>query len=242
MTGAAVRPWELEDDRELLSAFRRGETAALERVYRNYAPSVEALLRSGFSYDRSGQRARVAGLASAFDVEDRVHEVFARAFSARGRSGYDGVGAYGAYLYGVTRNLIIDELRKGGRETLVAEPGEHVAGEQVASEPSDAARGEFAARGLPERDAQDRQLVELLSSYRQGLSARDRQVFELRFGEAQAHAEIVARTGLTASQIKTSEKNIRTTLFRYLQRHGYLGGYTASPQGWLRWLRPRGGA
>jgi phytoene dehydrogenase-like protein len=91
VTGAAVRPWELEDDRELLSAFRRGETAALERVYRNYAPSVEALLRSGFSYDRSGQRARVAGLASAFDVEDRVHEVFARAFrrgDARATTGW----------------------------------------------------------------------------------------------------------------------------------------------------------
>lgn len=242
MTGTAVRPWELEDDRELLLAFRRGETAALERVYRNYAPSVEAILRSGFSYDRAGQRARFAGLASAFDVEDRVHEVFARAFSASGRQGYDGLGAYGAYLHGVTRNLIIDELRKSGRETLVAEPGEQVASEHVPSEPSDAARGEFAARGLPELDAQDRQLVELLRRYREGLSARDRQVFELRFGQGHGHAEIVARTGLTPSQIKTSEKNIRTTLFRYLQRHGYLGGYAASPQGWLRWLRPKGGA
>lgn len=240
MKEASPRAWELEDEREILAAFRRGEAAALERVFRNYAPSVEALLRSGFAFDRAGQRARFAGLSSAFEVEDRVQEVFVRAFSAAGRQGYDGVGPYGAYLHGITRNLVLDEFRRSGRELLMAEPPSPTADPEGGASPTEPLSGHLAVRGAPELDAQDHELLEAVARYRAGLSARDRLVFELRYEQELDHGAIAARTGLSPSQIKTTEKHIRTTLFRHLQRHGYLGRYTTTAHGWLRWLRPGG--
>jgi len=35
------------------------------------------------------------------------------------RAGFDGVSPYGAYLAGITRNLVIDGLRRSGREALL---------------------------------------------------------------------------------------------------------------------------
>lgn len=241
--GPARRPFELEGEPALVEAFRRGAPAALERVFVAYAPSVEALLRSGFSYERAGHRGQFQGLRSSFDVEDHVHEVFARAFSAAGRSGWDGVHPFGAYLHGITRNLVLDGLRRAGRELpLSDEAHARRAAPEVdaASEPFAPARAPaLEPSGRPARDAEDHELVGLVAEFRASLGPREAQVFTLRFEAEHAHPEIEADTGLTPSQIKTSEKHIRTALFRFLQARGYLERYTASPQGWLS---RRGGA
>ena len=46
----------LTEDRALLEAFRRGERAALDEVYREYARPLFGLLREGFSFKSGGKR------------------------------------------------------------------------------------------------------------------------------------------------------------------------------------------
>jgi RNA polymerase sigma factor (sigma-70 family) len=231
---------ELERDRALLDAFRRGDRAALESVYRAYAPIVGTMLRAGFSFDRAGKRCRFLGVRSEFDFEDRLHEVFTRAFSESGRTGYNGVTSYAAYLQGITKNLIIDHFRK--RERILAEYS--VEELEPAAIPNEGASeplfGQLESTGHPELDAEAGELLSLVAEFRGGLGVRDRQVFQLRFEQEQEHKEIEAATGLSASKIKTSEKRIRTDFFQFLRRHGYFNGYTQERQGWLKLLNKLG--
>ncbi|MFO0728910.1 MAG: sigma-70 family RNA polymerase sigma factor [Myxococcota bacterium] len=198
------------------------------------------MLRAGFSFDRAGKRCRFLGVRSEFDFEDRLHEVFTKAFSESGRTGYNGITSYAAYLQGITKNLIIDHFRK--RERILAEysveelePAAPI--NEGASEPL---VGAFESTGQPELDAEAHELLKLVAQFRSGLAPRDRQVFELRFEHEQEHKDIVAKTGLSPSKIKTSEKRIRTEFFQFLHRHGYFSGYAQERQGWLRVFRKFG--
>lgn len=228
----------LVEDRALLDAYRRGETEALERVYRAYAPEVAKLLRHGFSFESGGRSCRFRGVRSEFDLEDRLHDVFARAFGERARLSYDGLTPYLAYIRTIAKNLIIDDFRKKERVLVeysvdLPEPDEReaVAG---ATEPL---LGRVDATGRPEHDRSQAEVVELVNRFKQGLKDRERQVYELRFEQELEHHQISQATGLSASKIKTSEERIRTRFFRFMHERGYFKGYVQERRGWLRALR-----
>ena len=91
---------------------RAGRPAALQEVYHRYGPDLARYLRHGFSFSSGGRACRYNGARSTFDLEDKLHDAFARAFSERTRLGYDGISPYGQYLRTIARNLIIDDFRK----------------------------------------------------------------------------------------------------------------------------------
>ena len=220
--------------REVLDAFRRGDTEALTEIYNHYVGAVETLLIHGFHFVSDGRPCRYRGVSSQFDLEDQIHEVFARAFSERARRGYDGLTPFRKYLFTIARNLVIDEFRRKSRalEDFAADaPAER---EGSAASPPEAP--DVGATSTDDRLA-DRQLVRLVADARASLLPREQQVFELRYERELNHRAIAAATGLTASQIKTSEARIRRTVFEHLRKHGYFSNYQLGPQGWLRALR-----
>src|SRR5262245_19722724 len=105
----------LVENRALLDGFRKGDRSALERVYAAYARDVAQQLKRGFTFQSGGRSCRFHGPPSAADLEDRVHDVFVRAFSDGARLAYDGLTPYKNYLYTVARNLVIDDFRKKER-------------------------------------------------------------------------------------------------------------------------------
>lgn len=99
---------DFRNDPEWLEAFRCGQRAALERVYRTYARGIERYLRA--LARSNAQREFAQGSA----IADFLQEVFVRAFAPRARQSYDGVRDYGAYLATIARNCFIDALRAKG--------------------------------------------------------------------------------------------------------------------------------
>ena len=216
----------LVENRALLDRFRRGEPAALAEVFRGYAAGVAKLLRLGFAFHSEGRQCRFHGVQTEFDLEDRLHDVFARAFGEKARLGYDGLTPYATYLRTIAKNLIIDDFRK--KERALTEYSIEV----VESAP--APRTESA--GDPEKDASTNELASLVASFEASLSERERMIYRLRFRDELEHQDIVKKTGLSASKVKTSEKRIRVAFFEYMKKHGYFEGYRQDHRGWLRSL------
>lgn len=204
----------LETDRPLLDAFRRGERRALERVYRLYVDSLTRFLRGGFTFSSAGTTVRYAGATSRFQLEDWVHDVFVRAFSDQARAQYDGLRPYGPYLERIARNLVLDELRR--KEHKIRQHFE------VLPEPSDVEDYGPTVIPNPERVALERQFAQHVASFVEDLPDRERQVYELRFVEGLEQGEVAARSGLSPSKVKTSERRIRDGFLDYLGRHGWL--------------------
>lgn len=226
------------EDRQLLDGFRRGDQQALAKVYRHYAPAVAGFLRAGFSFDSGGRRCRFHGARSQFELEDRLHDVFGRAFSESARLGYDGLSPYKSYLFTITRNLIIDDFRK--KEHALLEYSFEAVEEAVqptGGTATDPTRGLLALSGDPRHDAENAQLLALVNEWKKGLPTREQEVYRLRFEEELEHKDIADRTGLSASKVKTSEQRIREGFFDFMQRHGYFDGYVKEGRGWLRFLR-----
>jgi DNA-directed RNA polymerase specialized sigma24 family protein len=114
------RRWDLCEDRALLPRFRDGEKAALEQVFRAYLPLVLHLVVRGVMLETGG-RAFVTDTAVQ---DDLVQDVFLRLFEPAARARYDGLRPYAALVRTVTRNVVVDHLRKHGKDTgrLVALP------------------------------------------------------------------------------------------------------------------------
>jgi RNA polymerase sigma factor (sigma-70 family) len=226
----------LVEDRSLLEAFRRGDKHALEKVYLTFAPAVAGLLRGGFSFNSTGHSYRFRGTRSQFDLEDRLHDVFARAFAERARMGYDGLSPYKNYLLTIARNVVIDDFRR--KETVLVEfafdeeehRGTTAPAQDHAAEPL---LGHFEPSGNPTIDAESKEVVDLVQRFRESLSEREREIFRLRFEEEKEHREIAESTGLSPSKIKTSEQRIRERFFEYMNSRGYFQGYQRARRGWL---------
>jgi RNA polymerase sigma factor (sigma-70 family) len=206
----------LSEDRALLDRFRRGERDALAVVFSHYAPHVASLLKSGFGFNAGNQRVRFGGYNRVFELEDALQETFKRAFAERARLSYDGLRPYAAYIAVIARNLVIDQYTSRRRELL------HFTFDEGDAPELDESGAVGTAR--PERDALDGELRGLVASFRADLNAREQTVFTLRFDEGLSHAAITEQTGLSASQVKTTEAKLRTSLLKHLKRHGYLDG------------------
>lgn len=237
-----TEPMGLEDDRAWLDAFRRGDRAALARVYRSYVDGVAGLLRRGFEFSSGGRACRFRGVRSEAELEDRVQEVFARALSERARLAYDGLTPYRAYLNTIARNLVIDDFRRAERRMVAFtwEPPDRPT-EGSTERPSEPLGGLFAPSGDPAEDLTRRQLAATIEATVGALPPREQSVYRLRFVEELEHADIATRTGLTPAKVKTSEARIRRAFFHALRRQGHLEGYEERPRGWLRRIVPAGG-
>jgi len=202
----------MEWDARTLQRFRDGDPQTMARVYQAHAEMLARMLRS------MAWRGRGFGqMRGALELENTVLETFARAFEPRTRAAYDGVRPYGYFLVGIARNVLLEQSRE--REVAVGlEPFE------------DTGAAETEAEGLAQT-LEDREVEALLASFKEGLTAEERSLFELRFGEEELAQEGAAeRLGLTRIQVRRREFGLKTRLLEFLQARGYLEGMEV--KGW----------
>jgi RNA polymerase sigma-70 factor (ECF subfamily) len=197
----------LRDDGHLLERFRRGERDALELVYRQHASAVWAALRSGFG-GASGPR--IAGLSDASALRDAVQDVFIRAFGESARLAYDGVRHYRPYLLRIARNMRIDELRRSGREVLMADPVMDGVGEAPSEPANDAAE----QLHWEQQHALTRAHVATLDSEQQ-------RYVDLRFVQELSQQQVAERMSLTRRKARTLESQVLYGLRKALERRGF---------------------
>jgi RNA polymerase sigma-70 factor (ECF subfamily) len=193
----------LVENRSLLDEFRRGDAAALERVFEHYAPKVAAWVTRGFSYRTKEAERRFIGFRSAADVHDAIHESFRAAFEERARDGYSGLVPYEGYLFAITKNVVLKKLG-----------GKHAA--------ETAAESELDA--LPSRDPSPEDVVareeerRMVQTFLSGLSDDDRRFVSLRFVDQLSQAKVAEELGWGRKKVRIVEESIRRALTRFMKR------------------------
>ena len=190
MTLFRDRPW-------LLATFREGDRKALEEVYWAYVDRIERLVQHGFLLTSSGVRVR--GLP-ADERSDLIQEIFARAFSERARTSYDGLREYGPYLATIARNVLVDHARRRGREISL-----EAVGALPEALPSD------------ESDHADPATLRVVETYLSQLDPELRAVHEERYVRGRSQYEAAMRLQISRQQLRTREQRLRQGLARALK-------------------------
>jgi RNA polymerase sigma-70 factor (ECF subfamily) len=210
----------LTEDRALLDGFRRGDRAALERVYDHYVDHLAAFLRGGFTFSSKGETLAFKGYRSPADLQDMLQETFCRAFSPRARQAYDGIHPFKSYLLTIARNLTIDRFRRQVREVFEpvdgGGPGDRLDGGGPGLD------GEPAGPPSPERELLDREVAEIVRGFYAELDARDRRVLRVYFEGDEGQRAAAAELEMTRHQLRKAIGRIRKRLQVRLIKGGYL--------------------
>jgi RNA polymerase sigma factor (sigma-70 family) len=209
LSSAVQRKAALEDP-AFKRSFKAGEAAALQQLYVALVDDVSRLLRFGFHVESTGNR------VFGFDAErvlECTQETFARALSERGRQSYDGLSPLRPWLLRITKNLMIDLLRKK-RELHAADLVDDQAFGLLVDEAS-------TAEAVPEHDSVDEKRLRLATAaFTRALQGEALQVFALRFEHGLAQHAVASQLGVTRRRVRTVEDGLRAALFNHLQQAG----------------------
>jgi RNA polymerase sigma factor (sigma-70 family) len=193
----------LTTDRALLDGYRRGDRAALERIFEHYAPAVARWVQGGFTFRSQEGERRFDGFRSAVDAHDAIHEVFRAVFEGSARSSYSGLTPFEGYLFVTTRNVVLKRLRVRDRDR----PIESAVMEEVPSnEPS------------PEERVQREEEVQMVRAFLATLDDEERSFVELRFVEQLPQNTVGDRLGWSRKKVRIKEAAVRQALIRFLKR------------------------
>lgn len=188
------------NDPVLLGAFRAGERAALETVYRHYVRSIDVYIRA------LSHRSGTPELRQASVVQDLLQDVFMRAFADGARQAYDERRDFAPYLRAIARNSFVDALRKRqGEKRFSAE--------------------ELALCSLaPSYPAADyeREVLATLELYLDDISPDLRAVYEQRFVLGCSQQAACDTLGVTRRSLRTLEDRLRRGLRKSLLLAGLL--------------------
>jgi RNA polymerase sigma factor (sigma-70 family) len=202
---------EVLEDRATLDRFRAGDRTVLAAVYRAHAPEVARMAARGFSFRSGDEMQRFFGYKEPHEQQDVVQEVFIRAFGERGRTGFDGIHPFGAYLTGILKNVVIDDFRK--RKSALRAFGKQTDdGLDQAEAPGDSAEVEVQ-RGV---------INEAVRGFVDALPEREKRFVALRFHEGLPQEEVAARMKVGRSTVRTLEARVRTKLHARLRARGLL--------------------
>jgi RNA polymerase sigma factor (sigma-70 family) len=202
-------------DPDALGAFRRGESAMLTRVYRDHVDEVARMVRDGFSFTSGNEALRFAGVRNTSDQQDLVQEAFVRALSTSARTNYDGTTPFGAYLRGITKNVVIDHLRKSKR---------------MAAEPIDDAHLPAAANDNDtEAPPNDAALRDIVLSFEHLLPVLEQRFVAVRYAQGLTQIETAKRLGVGRSHVRTLEQRVRQRLLKKLGQAGYIDASHGRP-------------
>lgn len=178
------------DEAALIRAAQKGDHDAFERLVR--------------AHDQGVLRCAMNLLRSPEDARDVYQEAFLRVYKSLPSFRFD--SSFHTWLYRVVTNLCLDRLRKKKvrREETVA------AADDGAMDPLVNAREE-RVEGDPERTLLSRELGARIQEVLQGLTPRERTVFELRH----YHGMRLKAIGET---LGTSEEAAKNCLFRVTQK------------------------
>lgn len=211
----------LNADSSLLQRFRDGDRLTLDAVYRSYVGAVTRTVTAAlrrYGYDGSGHLWRRV----ASDLPDLVQEVFMRAFEPRTRHRFDGSRAYGPFLCQIARNVVVDFLRRKGRQ-VVTHP---LAGVDAPyEEPPFSHDGHAGYEG--EQRFADLNVMAVVARYVAQLSPELRRVHEALYVLGLSQREAAATLGLGRQVVRTLEARLRNELRSALQCLCVTGGTDA---------------
>ena len=187
MAQAAVRM----DESELIRAAQRGDQRAFEQLVRLYDQNV---LRLAMNLLRSPE-----------DANDIYQEAFLRVFKNLHSFRFD--CSFHTWLYRIVTNLCLDALRKRRvrrEEDTVVETSEGFLDRMDTVE-------ESRAHGDPQRQLLSRQLRSRIRQVLDGLTPRERAVFEMRHYQG-------LRLRAIGEMLGTSEEAAKNCLFRATQK------------------------
>ena len=187
--GASLSP--KVDEAGLIRAVQRGDQDAFEQLVR--------------AYDQSVLRLAVNLLRSQEDARDVFQEAFLRVFRSIDSFRFD--CSFHTWLYRIVTNICLDYLRK--RKVRKEEPAVVDTPEGPLDRMNDFE--EEAAHADPERHMWNRQLGRRIEGALDGLTPRERMVFELRHYQGLRLRNIGEILG-------TSEEAAKNCLFRATQK------------------------
>jgi RNA polymerase sigma-70 factor (family 1) len=183
-------------EQQLLSQIAQGDERAFHAVYQQYFSKVYAM---ALHY-----------LPDAFRAQDMVQEVFGRVWQRR--NDLQTIRNFEAWIITITRNLLINELRKLYPRGWQPDHSDNTD---------------------PQKTLEYRELENLLKQAIDKLSARQQEVYRLSRVEGFSHKEIAEKLGISIDvsreHLSKALRNIRTFL---LQEYGLTGVLAA-----LIWLK-----
>lgn len=171
-----------EADRIIVEALKGGDREAFEQLYDQH-------FRRIYNF-------AVRKLGDASEAEDVVQEVFTAVFTCVER--FEGKSELLVWIYGITRNLINNRLRRRGGVRLI--PLDELPADSGPVDPGPGPRAEA-------REALDRVRVAI-----DDLPPEQRHILELRHGERLAIRKIATLLGRSEDAIKSSLYRARRTL------------------------------
>ena len=181
----------VQDEADLIRAAQKGDQTAFERLVHGYDQNV---LRLAFNLLRSQE-----------DARDIYQEAFLRVHRNLHNFRFD--CSFHTWLYRIVTNLCLDHLRKRKvrREEATVVETEDGFKDRV---------GEFAetrATGDPQRHTFSRQVQQRIGTVLEGLTPRERAVFEMRHHEGM-------RLRAIGEVLGTTEEAAKNCLFRATQK------------------------
>jgi len=171
-----------ESDRKLVEAIQRGDSAAFEELYRNYFRRIHNFA--------------VSKLGSYSEAEDVTQEVFAAVFTCIDR--FQGRSDLVVWIYGITRNLLNNRLRRRGSVRLVS----------LDEVPPEATPVDIG----PERHALAREQLRRVEAAIETLPKDQRKILELRHSKRLAIRKIAQIMDRSEDAVKSSLYRTRRTL------------------------------
>ena len=207
-TGAG-KPQDLCEDRQWLADFRAGLPAALERVFRAYAPYACAIINRGTASGES----YAPGITHPEDRDDLLQDVFVRVLAPEMRQRYDGIRPYASFLGAVVRHMLIDRARASGRLNSRQRP---------LSEADDWGEETWLPGSpLPEQNLLAKEERALMSEFLTTLDKSERLFVRLRFQEGLAQRDVAKRLSLGRQRVRTLEVKIRSKLQTFLDSRNF---------------------
>jgi RNA polymerase sigma factor (sigma-70 family) len=192
----------------LLQRFRDGDRQALEGVYRVYADAVARVV-AGALRRYGGDNRPGSWKEIATELPDLVQEVFIRAFEPQTRLRFDGSRPYGPYLGQITRNVVVDHLRRKWRHAAVD---------------LDPLIDEISLQPTPhfaDQDFADWKTMALVDRYVAGLPTDLQRVHDALYVRGLSQRDAAAALGMGRQVIRTLESRLRGGLRAALEEIGY---------------------
>lgn len=212
---------------DFLAAFRAGQAAALDRVYRVYQRPLRSFILRGFAFQSEGRQLYFGGVNQESDVEDVIQETFRRAFGARARESYDGVRPYKNYLFTIARNAVITDMTVRSRQIPVGEalmkdaPSDElsplqswVLSRQCALEPDETPISESRLEGL--------EVFGLVMGFIEALDEEEATFFRRRFLEQLSQEATARAMGWNRARVRKIEAQLRGAFLGYASGSGYM--------------------
>jgi len=171
-----------DEDRLIVDAIRAGDPAAFQDLYRRHYRRIH-----NFSIRRLGDVA---------EAEDVCQDVFEAVFRCLDR--FEGKSDLIVWIYGITRNVLNNRLRRRGGVRLVS----------LEDIPPEAAPRDLG----PEPLAQARQTLNRVRAAIESLPGEQRRILELRHGRRLSIRKIAQLTGRSEDAVKSSLYRARRTL------------------------------